>query len=92
MTFKEKISTRRFWISVTAFTIVAFLIIANSFTLWWSYDFDFSAFKKDLPFYGQPFLMIAFELVKDFVLAFLVVLLTFKDPTKNSKEQDNSAQ
>lgn len=77
MKIKEKLQYKKFWLGTVVF-MIGYPLIANAIKLWWTYDFDFTAFRADQPFSENTYFFILFEVVKSFIIGFLVVLFSFK--------------
>lgn len=81
MGFKEKMNSKKFWIGVGIFTLV-FALLSNLFKLWWSYGFEFSAFRKGLPFSDHMLLLVGFQFLEALIIGFLVVFFSFRESKK----------
>lgn len=77
MKIKEKLQYKKFWIGTIIFMII-YSSITIAIKLWWTYNFDFTAFRADQPFSENLYFFILFEAVKSFILSFLILLFAFK--------------
>lgn len=85
MRFKQKISSKEFWLGVGVFSVL-FLIGPNLFVLWWSYGFELSSFLQNSPFSDNLLFSFGFQFLKAFVIGFLVFLISFKPSRKGDGE------
>lgn len=73
----EKLRYKKFWIGTLIFMILC-PSVAIFIQLWWTYNFDFMAFRADQPFSENTYFFILFEVVKSFIIGFFVLLFSFK--------------